>query len=374
MALAPLPASPPGDSGGDDATIVLRRDLLVARLDQLRDSTDLAVLRVRVRALKEEVSTPGGALHAAGGVGEGEVVMFASWHLHGDLDQIAGALTADRARYYVERLLRGVSEVRTSAINDINLNRWKEYGDIITDSLWLIERRDSSGAHRADYWGNFVPQIPAQLMRRYTRPGEWVLDAFAGLGTTLIEGQRLGRNVLGVELQQAVAERARLLVAQEPNPAGVVAAMTVGDSSTLDVRALLEHHGCSAVQLALLHPPYFDIIRFSDDPRDLSNAASVDDFLAMLGRCVAAVATVLDGGRYLALVIGDKYVRGEWVPLGFLAMNEVLRHGFVLKSIVVKNFDSTAGKRQQQELWRYRALVGGFYIFKHEYIFLFRKR
>jgi len=27
----------------------------------------------------------------------------------------------------------------------------------------------------------------------------------------------------------------------------------------------------------------------------------------------------------------------------------------------------------QKELWRYRALVGGFYIFKHEYILLFKK-
>ena len=38
-----------------------------------------------------------------------------------------------------------------------------------------------------------------------------------------------------------------------------------------------------------------------------------------------------------------------------------------------KNFDETKGKMSQKELWRYRALAGGFYIFKHEYIFLFRK-
>ena len=40
----------------------------------------------------------------------------------------------------------------------------------------------------------------------------------------------------------------------------------------------------------------------------------------------------------------------------------------------VKNFEETAGKRNQKELWRYRALVGGFYIFKHEYIFVFKKK
>jgi hypothetical protein len=55
-------------------------------------------------------------------------------------------------------------------------------------------------------------------------------------------------------------------------------------------------------------------------------------------------------------------------------MQEVMKRGCKLKSTIVKNFDTTKGKMNQKELWRYRALAGGFYIFKHEYIFLFQKR
>jgi len=94
----------------------------------------------------------------------------------------------------------------------------------------------------------------------------------------------------------------------------------------------------------------------------------------MLGEVIDNTAPLLDRGRYFALVIGDKYSKGEWIPLGFQCMNEVLRRGFSLKSIIVKNFDDTRAKRDQKQLWRYRALVGGFYIFKHEYIFLFKKK
>ncbi|HMA99750.1 MAG TPA: DNA methyltransferase, partial [Spirochaetota bacterium] len=43
-------------------------------------------------------------------------------------------------------------------------------------------------------------------------------------------------------------------------------------------------------------------------------------------------------------------------------------------SIIVKNFDDTSAKRGSNELWRYRALAGNFYIFKHEYIFIFQKK
>jgi hypothetical protein len=154
----------------------------------------------------------------------------------------------------------------------------------------------------------------------------------------------------------------------------VVGEVEVGDSVHVDFRELLERHGQRSAQLAILHPPYYDIIKFSDDPHDLSNAATVEDFLDMIGRLVENVSAVLDSGRYLALVIGDKYAKCEWIPLGFQAMNVVLERGFSLKSIIVKNFEETAGKRSQKELWKYRALVGGFYIFKHEYIFVFRKR
>ncbi|MCV4731485.1 hypothetical protein OFB80_26720, partial [Escherichia coli] len=112
---------------------------------------------------------------------------------------------------------------------------------------------------------------------------------------------------------------------------------------------------------------------YSDDPRDLSKASSLEEFLYGFGEVIDNCSTFLDKGRYLAVVIGDKYIQGEWIPLGFYTMQEVLKREFKLKSTIVKNFEETKGKMNQKELWRYRALVGGFYVFKHEYIFLFCK-
>jgi hypothetical protein len=122
-----------------------------------------------------------------------------------------------------------------------------------------------------------------------------------------------------------------------------------------------------------MHPPYHDIIKFSKDEKDLSNAKNTDEFLKMFGAVVDNATPYLEEERYFALVIGDKYSKGEWIPLGFYCMEEVLKKGYSLKSIIVKNFEETRAKRNQKELWRYRALVGGFYIFKHEYIMLFKK-
>jgi hypothetical protein len=267
-----------------------------------------------------------------------------------------------------------------SKINDLNLKNWKEYKDIITDSLWIIGERDKSGAHRGDYHGNFIPQIPNQLMRRFTKRGDVILDTFLGSGTTLIECKRLGRNGIGIELLPKVARIAKQRIGQESlfDPK-VFTEILVADSTKKETRQsvekILKSHGKQNVQLIIMHPPYHDIIKFSDRSDDLSNARSVDEFLKLFGNVVSNFLDLLERKHYLAVVIGDKYTNSEWVPLGFLTMQEVLnRDGLILKSILVKNMVNNRAKRNQEHLWRYRALVGGFYIFRHEYILLFQKK
>ncbi len=367
-----LPPCEDSHTSGEEETVQFDERNLVALFEQWKAIDLLSSLRRAISDFKHETQNNHHSTRSNGS--DSTYVTFSRVRLFNELDQIASSLTLERALYYIDRLIKGVSEVRTGAINDINLNRWKEYDDIQTDSLWIIDRRDVSGVHTAGYWGNFVPQIPYQMMKRYTKKGEWVLDTFNGSGTTLIEGQRLGRNTIGIELQSRMVDHAKKLVTAEPNRHDVIVDVVQGDSAIIDYKALLADYGQKSVQLVIMHPPYFDIIKFSDDTRDLSNASSVENFLEMIGAIVDNVSHVLDKGRYLVVVIGDKYAKGDWIPLGFQTMSEVMKRGFVLKSLIVKNFEDTSGKRHQKELWRYRALVGGFYIFKHEYIFLFKKR
>lgn len=282
---------------------------------------------------------------------------------------------------------RNANTKTISGVSDLPLARWREYDELFTDSLWMLGDRDKSGQHDGSYHGNFVPQIPNQLIRRYTAAGGVVLDAFLGSGTTMIEARRLGRNCVGVELLPEMANSARRAAAKQTvelrrkgRTPEVFSSVLVGDSSNGKMRnkvaASLSKHGREHLDLIILHPPYHDIIQFSERPGDLSNAASTDEFAERFGAVIENFAPMLRERHYLAIVIGDKYEDGEWVPLGFRVMQETLQRDptLSLKSIVVKNMVNNRAKRNKEKLWRYRALAGGFYVFRHEYILLFQKK
>jgi 16S rRNA G966 N2-methylase RsmD len=355
--------------------IVFNKEKFIQVLGEIDNLSDLSLLKNKIITLKGIIKSPKSDREGLLNIDpNGDTVSLRRDVLLSELNQILESQTIERAKYYLKRLENGLQKVKTSKVNDINFLRWKEYDEIITDSLWVLDKRDSSGAHLAWYWGNFIPQIPHQMMLRYTKKKDWVLDAFVGSGTTLIECRRLGRNGIGIELNQEVAQKAKELIEKEYNKYKITTEVITGDSRTIDINGILDSQGIKQVQLLVMHPPYHDIIKFSKDEKDLSNTKNTKEFLRMFGEVVDNVSPYLEKGRYFALVIGDKYSKGEWIPLGFYCMQEVLNRGYLLKSIIVKNFEETRAKRNQKELWRYRALVGGFYIFKHEYIVLFKKK
>lgn len=213
------------------------------------------------------------------------------------------------------------------------------------------------------------------MMLRYTKKGDLVFDPFAGSGTTILQALKLGRDACGIEINPDTAEKAKesinSVIKMVKDPPQIF--IETGDSLKLDFEVLIEKFGKKKSDLIIIHPPYHDIIKFSDIEGDLSGSTTTDDFLEKMETIGKKSYDSLNHGRYTALVIGDNYRNGKWIPLGFLTMERFIKAGYTLKSIVVKNYEQTRGKRNLEKLWRYRALAGGYYIFKHEYIFIFRK-
>ena len=79
------------------------------------------------------------------------------------------------------------------------------YSELDLDLSWserdLPERERTKHVHRLHpYLGKFIPQLVEALIDRYFRPGEHVLDPFAGSGTTLVQAIESGLDATGIDI------------------------------------------------------------------------------------------------------------------------------------------------------------------------------
>ncbi len=272
--------------------------------------------------------------------------------------------------------LRIVKEVKTKAYSDIDLNNWKEYSHIKTDTWWEFSSRDNTHGHSNEYHGNYIPQIAQQLYERFTKKGEIILDLFLGSGTSAIEALNMNRRCIGVELKPEQVE----IVSNKFTQKELVTEVNLLCHDSTDekvkdkIQARLDVMRSQKAHFLMLHPPYDDIIKFSDKKEDLSNCSTTNEFYNLFQKAAKNGYDMLEEGRFSALIIGDKYANGEIIPLSSDCAQKMREIGFKMKAIIVKNMEGNErAKGKTANLWRYRALNGGFYIFKHEYIYIFQK-
>lgn len=258
---------------------------------------------------------------------------------------------------------------------DVNKDNWKEQ-DINVDSLWIINERDKSGKHANVYHGNFVPQIPNQLIRRYTNEGDTVLELFTGSGTTLFECETLRRNYVGFDINEDIIQYVNGKMAGVDSIKYCINNCDVADSHHFDqcMQRCQKDIAKDNVDFLIAHPPYLDIIQFTEKKEDLSNIGEVSQFIEKLRMAFENGLRYLARGKYFAVVMGDIYKKSEVVPLGFYTMYMLKKNFKVkLKGILVKNIEGNRGKLGAQNIWKYRAMKSDYFLFKHEYIFVFKK-
>lgn len=252
---------------------------------------------------------------------------------------------------------------------------WKQ-SDLNVDSLWLISERAKDGKHKNVYHGNFVPQIPNQLIRRYTSVGDSVLELFSGSGTTLFECENLQRDYLGFDINEQIIEYVNDKM--QDCTAINYAIKNVDVTNVIELSASIDewlmNNDKDYVDFIIAHPPYLDIVKFTNDIRDLSNISDVDLFINKLTNAITASVKFLKKNGYFAVVAGDIYKKSEVIPLAFKIMDAIKQNLKVkMKGIIVKNIEGNRGKFGAQDIWKYRALKSDYFLFKHEYIFVFKK-
>ncbi|MCX7886265.1 MAG: site-specific DNA-methyltransferase [Verrucomicrobiae bacterium] len=77
------------------------------------------------------------------------------------------------------------------------------------------EHERTKHVHRLHpYLGKFIPQLVEWFLRRYFKPGNWILDPFMGSGTTLVQANELGMASVGIDISEFNCMIARVKLAK----------------------------------------------------------------------------------------------------------------------------------------------------------------
>ena len=241
--------------------------------------------------------------------------------------------------------------------------KWEpETFELEMNTVWDFPERGSWATHDAKYRGNWSPYIPRNLLLRYTKEGDWVLDQFAGGGTTLVEAKLLHRNCIGLDVNPAALSRCHEKCDFPFENAGKII-IREGDARHLDFLP------DASIDFICTHPPYADIIRYSEDlAGDLSHLRG-EAFLAEMEKMAGESYRVLKKDKFCAVLMGDMRQKGCMIPLSFQVMERFLAAGFTLKELIVK----TQHNCRATGFWKTNSVKYNFLLIAHEHLFVFRK-
>lgn len=174
-------------------------------------------------------------------------------------------------------------------------------------SVWSFPNRGDWATHSGKYRGNWSPFVPRNLILRYSKPRDWILDQFVGSGTTLVEAKLLNRNAIGIDINpQSVSISETNLIFQ----CEFISKIYVKQGNAADLAFMKD----SKIDFICTHPPYADIIRYSKDIKGDISLLSVDSFLDEMGKVAKEAYRVLKKGKYCAVMIRDIREHGKVIP------------------------------------------------------------
>ncbi|WP_279017904.1 TRM11 family SAM-dependent methyltransferase, partial [Megasphaera elsdenii] len=181
-------------------------------------------------------------------------------------------------------------------------------------------------------------------------------------GTTLVEAKLLNRNCIGIDINAKALDRCREKCDFScPNMGKIY--LKQGDARKLH---FIQDE---AIDFICTHPPYANIIQYSQDIEQDLSRLEVELFLEEMKKVVCECYRVLKKGKFCAILMGDIRKKGYVIPLSFFVMDLFLRQGFSLKEMIIKEQHNC----KATGFWKTNSVKYNFLLLAHEHLFVFHK-
>jgi len=214
-------------------------------------------------------------------------------------------------------------------------------------TLWDYPRQSYGKTKKGSnkYAGVTPAFVIYNMVRRYTDPGDVVLDPMAGSGTSVDVCKEEGRRCIAFDISPTRPEIKRNDARKIP----------LADES---------------VDMVFIDSPYGDNIDYNDQPGNIGkHSAEGDEFYGALDMVMAECYRVLKPGKVLGWLIGDQWVKKKFTPVGFYVYDGLCKYFETVDVISVARRSQTSNTG----IWHNRALRFNFYLRGFKYLFIMRK-
>ena len=233
--------------------------------------------------------------------------------------------------------------------------------ELETNTVWAFSDRGKWATHDAKYRGNWSPYIPRNIILRYSKEGDTVLDPFVGGGTTAVEAKLTNRNFIGFDINSGAVELSRKKCDFQFDTTAL-STIDVADARKLPLND-------NSVDLICAHPPYADIIHYSENIEGDLSLLPIKYFLFEMGKVADEFHRVLKKDKFCAILMGDMRKKGMVQPLAFETMRVFELSGFKTKEIIIKEQHNC----KATGYWKTNSIKFNFLLLAHEYLFVFKK-
>jgi len=184
------------------------------------------------------------------------------------------------------------------------------------------------------------------MLQRYTKQGDLVVDPMCGSGTTIDVCKEEGRKVIGYDVA--------------PTRPDIIQ----NDARKIPLKS-------NSVDMVFIDSPYGDNVKYSDQPDCIGKiSAEKEEFYQELEKVAKEIHRILKNGKVVGWVIGDLWRSNSgFVPVGIKIYQMLENHFEPVDVICLVRRHQTSNTL----IWKQRAIQHNFYLRGFKYLFIMRK-